>query len=603
MTTVTVSSASELQAALSSAQGGDTINLAAGNYGDVYIGGKNFASDVTITSLNSGSPASFHSLTVNGSSHIKLDTIAVNLTPTATSIYRDPAVSFVNSDYISLIHSTVKGGNAINGVSQTSTTEDATGNVIGLPTGYGIAITHTNHVVVDGNDVATFNKGVVLYASDYITLSHNDVHDMRTSGIVGGGGNHVTVDSNHIHDSNPWNWGAGDHGDYIAFWTNANQTSASTDFKVINNVMEQGSGRAILGMWFQGDSAKYTDVVISGNTILNGNFQGIILWDVNGASIDHNTLLQSSGTDWKSGPGILINGGAVNVTTHDNITGSYQDHSNAAAAVANTAANNYLVQKWDPSAAGYYSSSLITLIDTLTNYSSIYSIASTKLPGLGSNPLVGETIVGGLGADLLVSTGVTGGSTISGGAGSDTIYGGPSTSVLRGEDGNDVIYAQHGFNDINGNAGADTIFGGDGNDWLVGGRDNDEIHGGSGTQILHGNLGDDTLIGGTGSETIRGGQGSDVMTGGAGNDWLSGDLGDDTISGGAGADIFHTFAGVGIDRVLDFNSAQGDRVMLDPGTSYTLRFDGANMIVDMGGSDQLVLVGVTPTTIGTWLAA
>jgi Ca2+-binding RTX toxin-like protein len=84
-----------------------------------------------------------------------------------------------------------------------------------------------------------------------------------------------------------------------------------------------------------------------------------------------------------------------------------------------------------------------------------------------------------------------------------------------------------------------------------------------------------------------------VVTGGAGNDWLSGDRGNDTLAGGAGADIFHTFAEAGIDRVTDFNAAEGDRIQLDPGTHYTLSQVGADTVIDMGGGNQMILVGVS----------
>jgi hypothetical protein len=44
--------------------------------------------------------------------------------------------------------------------------------------------------------------------------------------------------------------------------------------------------------------------------------------------------------------------------------------------------------------------------------------------------------------------------------------------------------------------------------------------------------------------------------------------------------------------VLDFNAAEGDRVMQDPGTSFAVRQQGADTIVDMGHGDEVILVGV-----------
>ena len=53
----------------------------------------------------------------------------------------------------------------------------------------------------------------------------------------------------------------------------------------------------------------------------------------------------------------------------------------------------------------------------------------------------------------------------------------------------------------------------------------------------------------------------------------------------------------GIDRVLDFNLAEGDRVMLDPGTTFTVSQVGADTVIDMGGGNQMILVGVQMSTL------
>jgi Hemolysin-type calcium-binding repeat (2 copies). len=93
-----------------------------------------------------------------------------------------------------------------------------------------------------------------------------------------------------------------------------------------------------------------------------------------------------------------------------------------------------------------------------------------------------------------------------------------------------------------------------------------------------------------------------VVNGGSGNDWLSGDRGNDTITGGAGADIFHSFGDAGLDRVLDFSRSEGDRVQLDPGTSYTVSQVGADAVIDMIGGGQIVLIGVQLSELtGDWV--
>lgn len=180
-----------------------------------------------------------------------------------------------------------------------------------------------------------------------------------------------------------------------------------------------------------------------------------------------------------------------------------------------------------------------------------------------------------------------------GGSGADTISDPSGSNYLRGEEGDDRITGGSGFDDINGNMGADTASGGAGEDWVVGGKDNDSLSGGDAYDLVYGNLGADTCDGGAGNDIVRGGQQNDVLSGGAGDDYMSGDRDNDTITGGAGADIFHSFGEAGIDRITDFNRVQGDRVLLDAGTTYTVAQSGGDTVVSMTGGGQVILASVT----------
>ncbi len=231
-------------------------------------------------------------------------------------------------------------------------------------------------------------------------------------------------------------------------------------------------------------------------------------------------------------------------------------------------------------------------ISTLLNGDDTIVVDGSTHPGADTV----YTAMGWGGNDLMIGGGSQ--SSLFGGDGDDTIQANAGDgNFLRGDAGNDSIVGANGFDDINGNMGNDTLHGGNGDDWVVGGKDNDLQFGDAGNDIVWGNLGNDTLDGGAGNDQIRGGQGDDILTGGAGDDFVSGDRGNDTETGGAGADIFHSFSGAGIDRVLDFNQAEGDRVMLDPGTTFTLKQVGADTVVDMGNGDQVILVGVQLSTL------
>jgi Ca2+-binding RTX toxin-like protein len=191
----------------------------------------------------------------------------------------------------------------------------------------------------------------------------------------------------------------------------------------------------------------------------------------------------------------------------------------------------------------------------------------------------GVLLIGGKGADELV-----------GRAADDALFGGEGDDILLAHGGHNLVQGNQGDDRVLADEGADVIFGGQGDDVLVtgiGGALRSEAG-----DFANGNRGNDTVIGGAGSDSLHGGQGADSIHGGAGDDFLSGDRGDDTVTGGSGSDVFHGSQDAGLDRILDFNQAEGDRVMLDPGTTFTLNQVGADTVVDMGLEHRIVLVGV-----------
>lgn len=83
---------------------------------------------------------------------------------------------------------------------------------------------------------------------------------------------------------------------------------------------------------------------------------------------------------------------------------------------------------------------------------------------------------------------------------------------------------------VTGGAGNDTLRTGNGNDSIVAGAGNDTIVAGDGNNTISGDAGDDTITAGAGNDVITGGDGNDSITAGTGND---------NLSGGAGNDVFN----------------------------------------------------------------
>ena len=218
----------------------------------------------------------------------------------------------------------------------------------------------------------------------------------------------------------------------------------------------------------------------------------------------------------------------------------------------------------------------------------VYDWASRSFTASDSAPVSAVTVTG---------------QAIDGSPGADRLTGSERGDFIRGLDGNDQIDGGAGDDDVNGNAGADFVRGGAGADWVRGGKDNDTVDGGPGDDPhVNGNLGDDVVRGGEGADRVYGGQGDDQLFGDGGDDLLSGDVGNDILTGGAGADRFAFARGGGQDWITDFNWGVGDRVLLAPGTVYSLVVQDGQAVIDLGGGDRIGLAGVAPTSLGDWLA-
>ena len=191
---------------------------------------------------------------------------------------------------------------------------------------------------------------------------------------------------------------------------------------------------------------------------------------------------------------------------------------------------------------------------------------STLLRGTNGADLIfagefGDTIKSRNGDDCVI-----------GGSGDDDIRGGNGNDQIFGENGNDQIFGEGGDDNLRGNKGNDLINGGNGNDVIHAGRGNDNIVGGEGNDRLHGHLGNDELDGGSGDDDLRGGKGNDVLNAGDGNDTVRGHRGNDLINGGNGDDELR--GGKNNDTIIGGNGAD------------TIRGGNGNDTVEAGEGDD-----------------
>jgi len=635
MATINVANAAQLSAALSSANAGDTILLAAGNYGDVTISNVSFSSAVNIQSADPTNPAVFRSITLNGSHELAFDNIEVHFTPNSTTVAWDSAIRIQSCSGISVTHSEILGGLAVNGIDPSETTLDSTQNVLGYPTARGVFVMNSTDVQITSNDISTFYKGVIMSDVSNVTITNNQIHDLRGTPISGGDVSQAVITGNYLHDITPWNFSAaGDHGDFIHIWTQpTTQTTASTGLVISDNFLDQGNGTAVLGIYLDDNNngLGFTNVQLDDNVIYNGEHQGIRLENVTYSKADGNIMLQSSGAI-QYGPGFNISGNSTGLSITNNvISGLDLTH------LTGDSRGNVLVQSVDSSLANF-SGNLEG--DTLTWAEAMqirqhftgesYTLGSAlSWDGAGLLTTVGD-VVGG------VTDGTSGGTTDQ--ATSDPITAPSSDSspdvVIDGTNGADQLSAVgngvvwvHGLggNDtITGNSGNHSLFGDAGNDTYVvndtatqviesAGQGTDTVrasidytltdnvenlvlqsgaHAGTGNSldnVITGNNDGNMLSGLGGNDTLNAGSGNDKLYGGDGNDRLIGGAGNDVLYGGAGNDTFvYTSADLGskrvsyVDTIMDF--ATGDKIDLSSIDAAT-RGRGNNAFTFIGDAD------------------
>jgi len=188
--------------------------------------------------------------------------------------------------------------------------------------------------------------------------------------------------------------------------------------------------------------------------------------------------------------------------------------------------------------------------------------------GAGDDTLIGgagkDRLDGGDGDDILYLGGLKDqNDVIQGGDGFDTVANDGEGLVLRRFDGDNGIEAIEGGNDaVSGTRGSDRL---DFSDtalqnvtYIDAGKGRDQVTGSAGNDDIRGGKGRDTLSGGDGNDRLDGGAGKDTLFGGDGDDTLIGGNGKDRLEGGEGGDVF--VLGSGLDTIVDFNSAEGDRL-------------------------------------------
>jgi Right handed beta helix region/PKD domain len=358
--TITVSSASQLYAALANAKGGETIKLAAGNYGDFNLSAKSgfnlsFASNVTITSADPANAAVLTGFDLRGVQNLTLDRLVFDYTFAAGDKIYDRPFSVAGGANINITNS-VFDGDVATGL---TTADNGFGYAIGL------SVRDAANVSIAGNEFRDFHRGMTISDSTGIAVTGNDVHSMRMDGMNFSQVQGVLIEGNTLHDfrGSPT---SNDHSDMIQFWTSGT-TKPSSDIVIRSNILDIGNGSATQSIFMRnervdtgaaGSEMNYKNVLIENNVITNGHAHGITVGETTGLTIRQNSVLHADGKAVDGAdasveiPKISIAASSTGVTVTGNITAALNGWTMQSGW---TVKQNAFVQDQDPNSPGYYS--------------------------------------------------------------------------------------------------------------------------------------------------------------------------------------------------------------------------------------------------------
>lgn len=368
--TITVSTQAELLEALKSSTGGETILLNSGNYGNLSLIDNwrfnvEFDSTVTIAAADIDNPPVITGMDVRGASNLTFEHIMFDYTQVSgTPIWTKPFI-VSGSDAISF-DGCIFDGDLASGLTEADN---------GFPTGFGLYVSTSTGVEVTDSEIRGFYRGLSISNSDDVSVTDNDVHSIRMDGMNFAAVQGVVIEGNYIHDFER-SMDSADHADMIQFWT-AGTTRPSTDIVIRDNILDIGDGHYTQSIFMRndlvdrgiaGEEMYYSNVLIEGNTIVNGHSHGITVGETNGLTITQNTILHSDGAS-VDGADLKVEIPRINLAkdlTNVTVTGNAVSEIIGQADQADwNVSMNAFVQDQDETAPGWYGD--VYVASTLTD--------------------------------------------------------------------------------------------------------------------------------------------------------------------------------------------------------------------------------------------
>ena len=322
MAILTVGNQTELQTAIRSVRGGDTILLKAGTYSDLDMTHSNnrnykFTQEVTIKSADPLNRAVVNELYMQGATNVRISDVVLDYTgqqaSDTQSWLQGSPFAFKGTTNITLSGVEISG-NLVNGFGEDT----------------GIYVNTSKGFTLENSKVTDFNLALNAWGSDDVTIKGNSFrgmnHDALFFGDIGG----VTIADNYIGAYNS-DAPLAEHKDSIQFYTGAGMP-ASQDIVIRGNTIESSDVRHGIFIFNElyrdgnaSDDVRHRNIVIEDNNIRSANTHGITVTHADGVEVRNNTVTLNGDRGLTQIPLINVSGTSREVEIIGNRVSSVQD--------------------------------------------------------------------------------------------------------------------------------------------------------------------------------------------------------------------------------------------------------------------------------------
>lgn len=172
---------------------------------------------------------------------------------------------------------------------------------------YGMMIRGSKNIAVRNSEFTQLRYGIGFLNSENITIENNEIYNIQTDGIRGGGVQGLTVRNNVIGQFRPLEK---EHPDGIQLWS-INQKEPSRNITISDNLIVRDDGKIMQGIFIRDNKnvMPFEDVRISGNLIIGGMYNGISVSGATRLTLQNNEVIAFK--DQKSWISIILAPDAV----------------------------------------------------------------------------------------------------------------------------------------------------------------------------------------------------------------------------------------------------------------------------------------------------